>query len=296
MAGISRRAAIGGLSVGIVGVAGGALTERQVTAADLTSTAPMPHTVAGWTARRGNRYYIGHRGSGDVYPEHSIEGYRAAVDGGAQCLEISVGMTSDGMLICMHDLTYDRTTTIAGTISALPSTVLRGARLKVPQLGPAWALEPVPQVPRLLDVLRELGGHTVMCIEAKNDAAYPAMVAAIEDSGIEGSVIIKAPFSSSRIGQARAAGYPVFGYFGAVSDLSLARITALAAQLDHAADYLVLPTYGARGSLNPDLVSHAVSTGIPVWGVRHSPAQRCPALLRRWLFRHRRFERRIRGF
>ena len=278
MAQISRRAAIGGMSAGAVGlgVGGGvgALLGRQssdvggptpagTTTAGTTST--TPGSVAAWRAQRGRHYFIGHRGSGDVYPEHSIEGYRAAVESGAGCLEISVGMTSDGTLICLHDPTYDRTTTITGTVGALPSTVLRSARLRAPQLGPAWATEPVPQVPRLLDVLRELGGEVVMCIEAKNDAAYPAVIAAIEKAGLGDGVIVKAGYSSPRIREARAAGYPVFGYFGVESDLSLARITALAAQLDRRTDCIVLPTYGAGGFVDTGFVSHAVATGIPVW-------------------------------
>lgn len=91
-----------------------------------------------WAAQRGPRYFIAHRGSGDIYPEHSMEGYLAAVRAGARCLEISVGSTSDGRLVCMHDPTCDRTTSAKGTIAALPSTVLRGVRLSATQLGPAW--------------------------------------------------------------------------------------------------------------------------------------------------------------
>ncbi len=64
-----------------------------------------------------------------------MEAYTAAVAGGAQCMELSVGMTSDGFLVCMHDPTYDRTTTAKGQIAAQPSTILRSVRLSAPQLG-----------------------------------------------------------------------------------------------------------------------------------------------------------------
>ncbi|SDO31802.1 Glycerophosphoryl diester phosphodiesterase family protein [Nakamurella panacisegetis] len=256
------------MSVGAIGVgaAAGAIVDRRLGEPTRPpSGSGAVATVAGWAARRGNRYHIGHRGSGDVYPEHSIEGYRAVVAAGIECIEISVGMTSDGTLICMHDATYDRTTTLSGTVASLPSTVLRGGRLDVPQLGPAWAAEPVPRVPYLLDVLRELGGKVVMCIEAKNDDAYPAMIAAIETAGLKDSVIIKGFYSSSRLPQARAAGYPVFGYFGAETDITLERIAALAKTLAPATDCIVLPASGASGLLNSQFVTAAVGTGIPVW-------------------------------
>ena len=260
MAAMTRRAALAALGVGAavgVGVGAGVAVDREgVASAAATSAA----TVASWVGQRGDRYYIGHRGSGDVYPEHSMEAYSAAVAGGAQCMELSVGMTADGFLVCMHDPTYDRTTTAKGQIAAQPSTVLRSIRLSAPQLGPAWALPPQPQVPLYEDVLRAFGGRLVLCIEAKNDAAYPAVMAAVEAHGLKDSVIAKIYYSSPRIAQAKAAGYPVFAYFGSATDVTAARIAALAKQLDARRDYMILPT-GASDVF----VKQAVATGIPIW-------------------------------
>lgn len=267
MAGVSRRAALGAFGVGAVGVGVGAgvLIDHRSTTVTPSATSVRFATVASWVKTRGPQYYIGHRGSGDVYPEHSIEGYRATVHAGAECIEISVGMSSDGTLICMHDPTYNRTTTATGTIASIPSTILRSTRLNIPQLGPAWKLDPVPQVPRFLDVLRELGGRVVMCIEAKNDAAYPSVITAIESAGLKDSVIVKAFYSSARIEEAAAAGYPVFAYFGVEKEITASRISALAAKLHPDTDCIVLPTSGADGFVNSSFVAQAVATGIPVW-------------------------------
>lgn len=265
---VNRRAALGAAGWGALGLGVGGAAGFGLAPAAAASQIPAAAavTVQSWTTQRGPRYFIAHRGSGDVYPEHSMEGYLAAVRAGARCLEISVGSTSDGRLVCMHDPTYDRSTTAKGTIAALPSTVLRGLRLSAPQLGPAWAQPPRPMVPLLEDVLSAFGGQVVMCIEAKNDAAYPAVMASVQAHGITDSVIVKASYDSKRIVEAKAAGYPVFAYFGTAGDVSPGRITTLARALDPGRDYLVLPVNGSDGGYLPaDLVRRAVSTGIPVW-------------------------------
>ena len=79
-------------------------------------------------------------------------------------------------------------------------------------------------------------------------------------------MIVKAYQASHRISQARQAGYPVFDYL-AQQDMDEATIRSIAAVLDPARDYLVLPasngddlTYYPRA-----LVLAAVATGVPVW-------------------------------
>ena len=91
--------------------------DPAASSASRKATGSGPVTVRSWAANRGTPFYIAHRGAGDVYPEHSMPSYRAAVEMGAQCLEVSVNMTSDGVLICLHDLSYDRTTTGKGLVA-----------------------------------------------------------------------------------------------------------------------------------------------------------------------------------
>lgn len=222
-------------------------------------------TIASRAAVRGDSFYVGHRGSGDVYPEHTLEGYQRAVAAGAQCVEISVQMTSDGVLVCLHDATLDRTTTATGTIAHLPSTALRGIRLNTPQLGPAWSAEPRPMVPLFDEVLAALGGRVAMCIEAKNDDAYPKVVATIGRFGLTDSVIVKLPHTSPRFAETKAAGFAVFAYFGSVADVTTENITALKAVLDPKRDYLVLPVSDKNGYTPDSLVDQAVRSEVPVW-------------------------------
>ncbi len=51
-----------------------------------------------------------HRGASDEYPENTIPAFEAAIDYGADWLEIDVQQTADGVLIVMHDSNLYRTT------------------------------------------------------------------------------------------------------------------------------------------------------------------------------------------
>ncbi len=263
---VSRRAALGALGVSAVaGAAGAGITLAVAPQKSTPAASSGVFTVADWVGSRGDRYLIAHRGSGDVLPEHSMEAYQAAVAWGAQCVEISVGMTADGVLICMHDASYDRTTTTTGKLSSLPSTVLRSVRINTPQLGPAWTAEPRPAVPLFEDVLRTFGGRVILAIEAKNGSAYAPMMDLVERYGLGQSVIVKAAHDSAHLVDARLAGYPVFGYLGAVADATRSSIVDLSSRLDPTRDYLVIPGPGNSQFLDDSLVRAAVATGVPVW-------------------------------
>ena len=52
---------------------------------------------------------IGHRGASGYAPEHTIPSYDLALRLGADYIEQDLQLTSDGVLVCMHDTTLDRT-------------------------------------------------------------------------------------------------------------------------------------------------------------------------------------------
>ncbi len=267
--GLSRRAALRTLGIG-------ATTGAMVASGLLTGSAawslPAPQfavaggvTVKGWAATRGSRYFIAHRGSGDVFPEHTMEAYRAAFAAGAPCMEISVGMTSDGVLICMHDATYDRTTNLTGRVIDQTSAVLADGRVVVPRLGAYWTRN-APRIPLLKDVLAAFGNKVVLAIEAKTDQAFGPIQAMIKSYGLTDSVIIKAHYASKRWQSAQSAGFPVFCYFGSAAEATLSAIKAVGAKLNPDRDYLVVPGFGPRWPyIGDDVITTAVATGVPVW-------------------------------
>ena len=63
------------------------------------------------------RYFL-HRGDERVYTENSIPAYESGAKV-ADGIETDVRMTSDGVLVCMHDTTVDRTTNGTGNVADL---------------------------------------------------------------------------------------------------------------------------------------------------------------------------------
>lgn len=55
---------------------------------------------------------VAHRGASAYAPEHTLEAYRLAIEQGADFVEQDLQITKDGVLICMHDLTLERTTDV----------------------------------------------------------------------------------------------------------------------------------------------------------------------------------------
>ena len=61
---------------------------------------------------------IGHRGAAGVLPEHTLEGYKLAIDQGADFIEPDLVMTKDGQLIARHEPVLDGTTDVASKFAA----------------------------------------------------------------------------------------------------------------------------------------------------------------------------------
>ena len=55
---------------------------------------------------------IAHRGASAYAPEHTLPAYALAIEMGADYVEQDLQLTRDGVLICMHDTTLERTTNV----------------------------------------------------------------------------------------------------------------------------------------------------------------------------------------
>ena len=69
-------------------------------------------------------FVAAHRGDWRNWPENSVEAMQSAIEMGADIVEIDVPMTSDSVLIVMHDRRADRTTKAKGLVSDLKWTDL----------------------------------------------------------------------------------------------------------------------------------------------------------------------------
>jgi glycerophosphoryl diester phosphodiesterase len=55
---------------------------------------------------------VAHRGASAYAPEHTLAAYRLALQQGADYVEQDLAVTKDGVLICLHDPTLERTTNV----------------------------------------------------------------------------------------------------------------------------------------------------------------------------------------
>ncbi|HMV51090.1 MAG TPA: glycerophosphodiester phosphodiesterase family protein [Blastocatellia bacterium] len=55
---------------------------------------------------------VAHRGASAYAPEHTVSAYRLAIEQKADFVEQDLQITKDGVLVCLHDLTLERTTNV----------------------------------------------------------------------------------------------------------------------------------------------------------------------------------------
>ena len=60
----------------------------------------------------GRKQLVAHRGASAYAPEHTIEAYALAMQQGADYVEQDLAVTKDGVLVCIHDLSLERTTNV----------------------------------------------------------------------------------------------------------------------------------------------------------------------------------------
>ncbi|RPJ84192.1 MAG: hypothetical protein EHM13_05455, partial [Acidobacteria bacterium] len=71
---------------------------------------------------------IAHRGASAYAPEHTAAAYRLAIEQGADYVEQDLQVTKDGQLVCLHDLTLERTTNVEEVFPGRARTVQREGR------------------------------------------------------------------------------------------------------------------------------------------------------------------------
>ena len=68
--------------------------------------------VAVTSSGAGRKQVVAHRGASAYAPEHTLASYRLALEQGADYVEQDLAVTKDGVLICLHDPTLERTTNV----------------------------------------------------------------------------------------------------------------------------------------------------------------------------------------
>jgi glycerophosphoryl diester phosphodiesterase len=65
-----------------------------------------------WAQPASKKLNVAHRGASAYAPEHTLAAYRLALEQGADYVEQDLAVTKDGVLICLHDPTLERTTNV----------------------------------------------------------------------------------------------------------------------------------------------------------------------------------------
>ena len=246
--GLSRREvlALGAAGLVLAGCTGRADADGEASA----TPEPAPvHTVDSMLAAAP--FLIAHRGSWDNWPEHTMTAYRESAKAGAVALEISVSATSDGTLICHHDLTTERTTgtklMIKDSTYAEVSELLVDARA---WLGPKAVTE---KIPLLKDVLDAFASTHVLFIEDKQGTNAKALLDLMDTYPDSHSHFIwKQSAEAAQIDAASERGYASWGYFTTEQ-------LELVPQLADKFTYL-----GVHHSASDDALAKVVATGKPV--------------------------------
>jgi glycerophosphoryl diester phosphodiesterase len=74
-------------------------------------------------AAQARKLNVAHRGASAYAPEHTLSAYRLALAQGADYVEQDLAVTKDGVLICLHDPTLERTTDVEERFPERATTV-----------------------------------------------------------------------------------------------------------------------------------------------------------------------------
>ena len=157
-------------------------------------------------------FYIAHRGSGDNWVEHSFDSYSRVIDSGAKAIEVSVSATSDGVLVCHHDLTTKRMTGVDLPIAEVTWEELSQLRSDARAwLGPAAEREPLPL---LADVLDAFATTHVIFLEDKQGTNTEALLKVMDSySHSTEHFVWKQWAGATQYTLVDGHGYTTWGYF-----------------------------------------------------------------------------------
>ena len=248
VSGLSRRdvLALGAAGLVLAGCSGKADADGE----GAGTPEPVPaHTIESMLSAAP--FLVAHRGSWDNWPEHTMTAYRESANAGAVALEISVCATSDGQLICHHDLSTERTTGRKLVIE--DSTYAQISELRVDArawLGPNAVTE---KIPLLKDVLDAFADTHVLFIDDKQGTNAKALLDLMDTYPESRSRFIwKQSAKAAQIDAVSKRGYSSWGYF-TVEQLDL--IPELANKFTF---------LGLHHSVSDAALAKVVSTGKPV--------------------------------
>jgi glycerophosphoryl diester phosphodiesterase len=121
---------------------------------------------------------ISHAACGGHAPENTLAGVRAALQIGADAIEIDVQASADGIPVLMHDLTLDRTTSGKGDLASFTAE-----QLSTLDAGG----EPVPTFAQTLELT---GARALLVAEIKRSGCEEALANVVRSAGALADVMV----------------------------------------------------------------------------------------------------------
>jgi len=98
---------------------------------------------------------IAHRGYAARFPENTLPAIEAAIEAGAQFVEVDVQLAADGTPVLFHDRTLDRMCGVGGAIADYSPQQLAGFSASEPdRFGGAFAGTPIATLRKLAELIR----------------------------------------------------------------------------------------------------------------------------------------------
>jgi glycerophosphoryl diester phosphodiesterase len=180
------------------------------------------------SAQYSKKTNVAHRGASAYAPEHTLAAYRLAIEMGADYVEQDLAVTKDGVLICLHDASLERTTNVEQLFPNRVSTqTIEGktrrawlandftlAEIKTLDAG-SWfdkkfAGEKIPTFDEAIALIRGKAGifpelKTPEIYEGRNVDFEQLVAAALDKNGLRGpKADAKTPVILQTFGQASA--------------------------------------------------------------------------------------------
>ncbi|WP_165229046.1 glycerophosphodiester phosphodiesterase family protein [Aquisphaera insulae] len=235
---------------------------------------------------------IAHRGDSGRAPEHTIAAYKLALEANADFVEPDLQVTKDGVLVCLHDTTLERTTDVE-TVFPGRSRTIQGRKVwpvadftleEIRRLdagswrGPEFRGLRVPTLQEMIDVVK---GHAGIIPETKAPESYEALgldmagllMDCLRKNGLDGpgadpkTPVVVQSFSLDSIKSLRRKHHCRLPILALLQKPAQARSDALA-ELKGLADGIAPNKELVTG--DPELVrnAHALGLSVTVWTFR----------------------------
>lgn len=109
-------------------------------------------------------YVMAHRGNRVACPENTLAAFRRAFEERADILETDLHLSADGVFVCIHDATVDRTTGGSGAVAEMSLAELK--ELSAAYGHPEFASERIPTLAELAVILPP---GVALALELKSD-------------------------------------------------------------------------------------------------------------------------------